>query len=242
MSTRISSLSMRTIGAFDHVAVLEALDVGVLLGEQLLHRRGLGAGRALRGDGGQLVLGLDVGRGRRVGRVVVRGRCRRPRRRCRLGGASAGLGLDGLGGRRPRRPRLDGLARRRGLGLGDLGGRRLGVGVGRLGGLGRAASASVPRRGPLGAAPPRRSAVASVVLRLGAGLGGGGLVGDGDGRDGLLGRRGIAGGCRLRRRRGPALLLVGQGDPVSFMDSALGITNGRRAAPGAVLEREGDRW
>ena len=29
--------------AFDHVAVLEALDVGVLLGEQLLHRGGFGA-------------------------------------------------------------------------------------------------------------------------------------------------------------------------------------------------------
>ena len=28
--------------ALDHVAVLEALDVGILLGEQLLHRRRLG--------------------------------------------------------------------------------------------------------------------------------------------------------------------------------------------------------
>jgi hypothetical protein len=37
--------------AFDHVAVLEALDIGVLLGEQLLHRRGLGTGRP-RGDRG----------------------------------------------------------------------------------------------------------------------------------------------------------------------------------------------
>ena len=57
-------------GAFDDVAVLEALDVGVLLGEQLLHRRRLGPGGARRGDG-ELVLGLDVGRGRGVGHLVV---------------------------------------------------------------------------------------------------------------------------------------------------------------------------
>ena len=42
MSTRISSLSMRTTCALDDVAVLEALDVRVLLGEQLLHRGRLG--------------------------------------------------------------------------------------------------------------------------------------------------------------------------------------------------------
>ena len=71
-------------------------------------------------------------------------------------------------------------------------------------------------------------------LRLGAGLGGGGLVGHGDGRNGLLGRRGLAGGRRLRRRRGPALLFVGQGDPVSFMEFTPGITNGRRTGSGAV--------
>ena len=61
--------------ALDHVTVLEALDVGVLLGEQLLHRRGLRPELARRGDlfvvgrGGR-VLGLgrvqagDIGDGR----------------------------------------------------------------------------------------------------------------------------------------------------------------------------------
>ena len=96
--------------AFDHVAVLEALDVGVLLGEQLLHRRGLGAGRP-RGDGGQLVLGLDVRRGRRVGRLVLRG--------CRcldglVGGCGGSLGYGG-GGPRPHGPRRRRRPRPRGL-------------------------------------------------------------------------------------------------------------------------------
>ena len=97
--------------ALDDVTVLEALDVGVLLGEQLLHRRRLRAELARRGDG----LGLLVGRPRRVGgvggveaggiRAAVGGR-RRPRRR--VGGLDRRGRLDGrgarLGGRgRPRR-------------------------------------------------------------------------------------------------------------------------------------------
>src|SRR3989449_1706030 len=44
-------------GALDDVAVLEALDVGVLLGEKLLHRRRLGAGRDGRRLGGRGSLG-----------------------------------------------------------------------------------------------------------------------------------------------------------------------------------------
>ena len=86
--------------AFDHVAVLEALDVGVLLGEQLLHRRGLGTGR-LRGDGGQLVLGLDVlpRAARRPLRPPSLRMPRRPRRRLRRElGDGGGLGLRGLDG------------------------------------------------------------------------------------------------------------------------------------------------
>ena len=124
------------------------------------------------------------------------------------------------------------LRRRLGLrGLGSLG--RLGVPrVGDLGGFGnglgcarrqpRAASALTAASGSASG-----SATASGRLRrrprmasgggLG-GLGGGGLVGDSDRRDGLLGRRGLAGGDGLRRRRGPALQLVGQGDVVSYRE------------------------
>ena len=69
--------------ALDDVAVLEALDVGVLLGEQLLHRRRLGAEVARRRGRLGLVLG---------GRGV--GGCRRlrpsPRRRGGLGGGLVG--------------------------------------------------------------------------------------------------------------------------------------------------------
>ena len=101
MSTRISSLSIRTTVALDDVTVLEALDVGVLLGEQLLHRRRLGAEVARRGRRRGLV--LVVGGGRRVGGVVAvelgRGGivavAARPRRRGGLGvgsGAGAAIG------------------------------------------------------------------------------------------------------------------------------------------------------
>ena len=78
--------------ALDDVAVLEALDVGILLGEQLLHRRRLGSERTCRrrlllviargGRVGGLLVGQRVvaGRGRRRCRTVrlaVVGRCRR---------------------------------------------------------------------------------------------------------------------------------------------------------------------
>ena len=52
--------------ALDDVAVLEALDVGVLLGEQLLHRRRLGSERARRRR-----LLLVIARGGRVGGLLV---------------------------------------------------------------------------------------------------------------------------------------------------------------------------
>ena len=163
--------------ALDDVAVLEALDVGVLLREQLLHRRRLGAGALRRGRRG-LVLLLDV-RGRRCVRGLV------------LDGGDWGLlhhGLrDRLGGGCLLRLGGGGLLGHGGLGCGGLGG-RLVDGDCRLGGL------------------------------LGGGLGclgGDGLVGDGNRRDGLLGRRGLAGGNGLRGRRGPVLLLFGQGDRVS---------------------------
>ena len=84
--------------AFDDIAVLEALDVGVLLGEQLLHRRRLGAGAP--GDGRCLVLLLLRG-GRSVGDVLLAGD----------GGFGAGLGGGGLVGDGDRR---DGLLGRRG--------------------------------------------------------------------------------------------------------------------------------
>ena len=234
--------------AFDDVAVLEALDVGVLLGEQLLHRRRLGAGAASRG--------------RRAARPRARCRPRAarrpprpPRLRC-LDGLVRGCGGEprrrrrpGLGGldgpRRRRRPRPPGprrpprarrrrRPRRRSVhGLGGHGVRRLGRldGCRGFGGLGLVGRGGLVGRRAIHRRGGDRLGCGGGA-RLGAGLGGGGLVGHGDGRDGLLGRRGIAGGCRLRRRRGPALLLVGQGDPVSFMDSALESRTAAEPRPG----------
>ncbi len=63
--------------ALDDVAVLEALDVGVLLGEQLLHRGRLRS-EVARGRGCRLGL-LVVAGGRRVGGLVVGDRVRRGR-------------------------------------------------------------------------------------------------------------------------------------------------------------------
>ena len=82
--------------ALDDVAVLEALDVGVLLGEQLLHRRRLGAERARRRG-----LLLVVARGGRVGGLVVGSACRRrpgpavAAGRVRLAGAVGATGASG---------------------------------------------------------------------------------------------------------------------------------------------------
>ena len=72
--------------ALDDVAVLEALDVRVLLGEELLHRRRLGAELA-RGRG----LVLVVAGGRRIGRVVGAQRVARRRRRGAASSASRGV-------------------------------------------------------------------------------------------------------------------------------------------------------
>ncbi len=245
---------MRTIVPSTTSPCLKLLMSRVLLGEQLLHRRGLGAGRP-RGDGGQLVLGLDVGRGRRVGRLVLRGCGSFDGLVSGCGGSlsdSGDLGLRGLGdgvdlGCRGLRGLDDrhGLADRHGLGdSGDLGvwsvDRLGGHGVRRLGRLdgcrGFGGLGLVGRGGLIGRRAIHRRGDDRLGCgggaRLGAGLGGGGLVGHGNGRDGLLGRRGIAGGRRLRRRRGPALLLVGQGDPVSFMDSALESRTAAEPRPG----------
>ena len=133
----------------DDVAVLEALDVRVLLGEQLLHRRRLRP----EGAGGNGLLVLIAGGGR------MRGLFR----------AEDGFGL----GARFRVGFLrHGLRRRFGL-RSDL----------------------------------------DLRLRGGGGFvcGGGGLVGDGNRRDGIFGRLVGDGGGGLRLRRGPARLLFGQG-------------------------------
>ena len=184
--------------------MLEALDVGVLLREQLFHRGGLGPQRA---DGrGRLILGIAGGRGQ-VGLIGGDGLVAREGRGrvgfvSRSGGGRLGgryrcgaLGRGGLG------DSLGGYLCRGGLGglLGDdLGRGGLGDGLG----------------GFLGCHSLRGDR-AGGGLRIGGGghLGGGdggGLVGDGDGRDGVLGGRFLGGGGRLRIRHGPALLLVGQ--------------------------------
>src|SRR4029079_17002563 len=86
--------------ALDHVAVLEALDVGVLFGEQLLHRRRLGTGRD---DPGRCLsdrrgrVGLGGGRGRivlgaRRGGLAVGGGGSRLAVGCRRGGLAVGGG------------------------------------------------------------------------------------------------------------------------------------------------------
>ena len=139
--------------AFDDVAVLEALDVGVLLGEQLLHRRRLGA---------------EVARGRgRSGSSASRPR--RPRRSARrVGGRRRGVGSARRrslgsasrlrrGAARPRRPRLGG----RGVG------RRCCVGSGAAASGASAAGAAASAAGAARPSRPRRRA------RLGGlGLGG----------------------------------------------------------------------
>ena len=157
--------------ALDDVAVLEALDVGVLLGEQLLHRRRLGSELARRSR-----LLLVVARGGRVGRLVGAQRV--------VGGRLAALRTPRPPGprRRPPTRRLVGSRRPR------------------------------PRRcgRPASGSASVAAASAAVVCA------GGGLVGDGDRRDGVFGRLVGDGGDSLRLRRGPALLLFGQGSGHSW--------------------------
>ena len=91
-------------GALDHVAVLEALDVRVLLGEELLHRRRLGTKLASRRR-------APLPRPR-PGHRPARRRAPLRRRRCRgrrsRSGSATGSGAarptGGLGGRRRARP------------------------------------------------------------------------------------------------------------------------------------------
>ena len=206
--------------ALDDVAVLEALDVRVLLGEELLHRRRLGAELARR-RGFLFVVARRPGRRRCRRRSARRSPVpsvpgprrvgdsapRRPRRRPR-----AALG-DASGRRRPGPRRLARLRRR---GVGAAGG--LGGGVG----LGGGSSAS-PSRRPR--ARRRRLLVRSVV--------------DGSSSCWWRARRRrraatvssgawsatVAIGPRLRR--GPALLLFGQGDwSLLVVDLRPRITNG----------------
>src|SRR2546423_949062 len=140
--------------ALDDIAVLEALDVRVLLGEELLHRRRLGTAIAFRGC--SVLLRFGGGRGIRGVRVVD--------------------GAVVAGGGSWRAP------------TSGTPGFRAGT-VGRVAGLRGGGTALVRRRGR--------------VAR-------GGLVGDGNCRDGLFGRLVSRGGSCLRLRRCPALLLFGQ--------------------------------
>src|SRR4029079_10165611 len=79
------------------VAVLEALDVRVLLGEELLHRRRLGA--ELTGSGVWLVALFVLGSGRGIGGVVRVELRRQGHRRGRGDGNVAHGRLVGGGGR-----------------------------------------------------------------------------------------------------------------------------------------------
>ena len=210
--------------ALDDVAVLEALDVRVLLGEELLHRRRLGAERASRGR-----LLLVVAGGRRIGGLVG---AQRFRCRCGVGGAAGAASVTARAG---------GLAMAGGgFGLGGgLGGRRSAARARRA----RSASARARRRrrqararagsgsgargdGGGGGRPTASGGAAARPRGVGLGLGGrgsglrvgrwggsvgvrGGLVGDGNRRDGVLGRL-VGGRDRSRLRRGPAQLFFGQ--------------------------------
>ena len=144
--------------ALDDVAVLEALDVRVLLGEQLLHRRRLGAELA-------------------AGRALPRRRSRPARRRSRRRSAPSAAGWP----------------------------------FSEASITGTSATASVSAVGGCPPAPSRRLVPRSSVVVVGVVCAGGGLVGDGDRRRGVFGRLVGDGGDGLRLRRGPALLLFGQG-------------------------------
>ena len=171
--------------ALDDVAVLEALDVRVLLGEELLHRRRLGTEVA---DRRLCLLGLVAGGGRvgdvrRVDGRVVRGRGG--------GGGSSGCGRHRRRrrGARRRRPR-----ERSAAGASAPSADAEGV-VGR-GSRVATASAGAASRGPL------RGAAASARARIGglAGIGGRRIdIGFGHRRG--SGRRGVG----LRRGHGRGL-------------------------------------
>ena len=205
--------------ALDDVAVLEALDVGVLLGEQLLHRRRLGAEVARRGSGSARLgarrpsagvssaAGASArleGCGGRVGRVDG---WPRARRRSRL----------------PRRPRRRG---RRvgvgGVGGGASGGRGSGSAAGASVGA-AAASTSVPSTSTSVAVTASAVSVASISAdAVGVVVGLGGLVGDGDRR-----ARSARTPGRRRRRWPPA---PARSRPAASSVNVL-VTPGRGFAP-----------
>ena len=161
---------------FDHVAVLEALDVGILLGEQLLH------GRRLRAEGARMLrLLVLVTRSRGVGHV---GRAQVLSGRLRVNGRLRFSGR--CRGRYDAREFWSSSRLRLGLGSNDLRGDLDVV----LSGIRRGGDLRL-RGGFLGA--------------------GGGLVCDGNRRDGIFGRLVGHGGDSFRFRRGPARLLFGQG-------------------------------
>ena len=216
-------------GALDDVTVLEALDVRVLLGEELLHRRRLGAEVAASGPG--LGLFVLVGRGGRVGglgRVRRRLRCAaRPRRPARLGGRASArrcrLGLAAAAGASAAAGSADGASAAAGASARQPGSATASASAGGLGGLGapsRPRPRSPRRCDGFGRPAPRRWSWCPPCGRVVGGRSGGGLVGDGNRRDGLLGRRLASRGDRLRRRRGPALLLFGQGDRHLLFDGS----------------------
>ena len=209
-------------GALDDVTVLEALDVRVLLGEELLHRRRLGAevARRARARAPRLVAG-----GGRIGGVVVAQRVGGGRGGRRVGSGAVALGGAVVGASVA--ARRGSARRRRGLGgaaLARLGGARGDglVGGDRLGGLPRCRPASSVAAVAVGDRPRTVSAAAAALGAVGVGgcvvVRGSASVGsavagssatataatDRFGR--LVGFR----GDRLRLRRGPALLFFGQ--------------------------------
>jgi hypothetical protein len=170
-------------GPFDDVAMLEALDVRVLLREQLFHRRRLRTEIARR----RRLLGLVLGRGRGI---------------CRVVGVERRL-VGGLHRRRAVRGRRFAVTAR----VGHLVGRH---GVIRRGGHGGGLFHG--RFGGRGLASGLRH-VGRCVCRLGGvsrgGFGVGGLVGDGGRCGGPVGGVVLVRGNRLGLD-GPVLLLFGQ--------------------------------
>ena len=178
MSTRISSLSIRTTLPSTTSPCLKLLMSRVLLGEQLLHRRRLGPSGA-RGDAGS----SSVFAGGRAHPRLVGAQA--------IASSAAAGGLVGRGSsaaRSPRRPRLPRRSRR--ATGGSSRGSRSAASLGPLR-VGRSARRWRPRRRLIGG----RGGVGGDLVRrgrrrlgVGLGVGGGGLVGDGDRRDGVLGR------------------------------------------------------
>ena len=166
--------------------------------------------------GGRRVGGLVGAQASRLGLAVAseastgggRGDGRRRLRRSAASAVSAAAsgGLGGGVGRR-RRPRLSARRRRRPRRSPSASPRRR-----------RRSRSRLPARWrPRSAAASAAGALSGSVVAAGVVGAGGGLVGDGDRRDAVLGRLVGGGGDRLRLRRGPALLLFGQGSGHSWL-------------------------